>query len=132
MTREDLARKIIEVIDAYGDKKLDMIATIEAICKQAIDEPISEDFEKEVEKMWAQESKCRDTDYTIAELTKQDYEDCAHHFANWQKQKMMKGAIDGKIYETQARSKRKATTTGFVSHLDYKVGDKVKIIIAKE
>ena len=50
-------------------------------------EPVSEDLEEEVEKMWAQESKCRDTDYTIAELTKQDYKDCARHFANWQKQK---------------------------------------------
>ena len=49
-------------------------------------ELVSEDFEKEVEKMWAQEAKYRDTDYTIAELTKQDYEDCARHFANWQKQ----------------------------------------------
>lgn len=50
------------------------------------EEPVSEDLENEIEKMWAQESKYRDTDYTIAELTKQDYEDCARHFANWQKQ----------------------------------------------
>ena len=56
----------------------------------------------------------------------------AWHFANWQKQQMMKDAVDGKIYETQARSKLKATTTGKISGLKYRVGDEVKIIIIKE
>lgn len=48
------------------------------------------------------------------------------------KQQMMKDAVDGKIYETQARSKLKATTTGKISGLKYRVGDEVKIIIIKE
>ena len=45
---------------------------------------------------------------------------------------MMKEAVDGKIYETQARSKMKACTTGFISHFDYRVGEKVKVLIIKE
>jgi len=49
-----------------------------------------------------------------------------------QKDKMMKDAIDGKIYETQARSKLKAVTTGNISRLDYKVGDKIKAIVIKK
>lgn len=49
-----------------------------------------------------------------------------------EKEGMMAKAIDGKIYETQARSKLKAVTTGNLSRLDYKVGDKVKVIIIKE
>ena len=47
-------------------------------------------------------------------------------------EKMMAKAIDGKIYETQARSKLKAVTTGNLSRLDYKVDDKVKVIVIKE
>ena len=52
--------------------------------------------------------------------------------ANWQKQQMIKDAVDGKIYETQARSKLKAATIGKISGLKYRVGDKVKLIILKE
>lgn len=48
------------------------------------------------------------------------------------KEEMMAKAIGGKIYETQARSKLKAVTTGNLSRLDYKVGDKVKVIVIKE
>lgn len=48
------------------------------------------------------------------------------------KQQMMAKAVDGKIYETQARSKLKAATTGKISSLDYKVGDTVKIIVIKK
>lgn len=48
------------------------------------------------------------------------------------KQQMMKEAVDGKIYETQARSKMKACTTGYISHFDYRVGEKVKVLIIKE
>ena len=48
------------------------------------------------------------------------------------KEQMMSKAVDGKIYETQARSKLKAATTGKLSRLDYKVGDKVRVIVIKE
>lgn len=48
------------------------------------------------------------------------------------KQQLMKDAVEGKIYETQVRSKLKATTIGRISPLDYEVGDKVKLIIIKE
>jgi hypothetical protein len=48
------------------------------------------------------------------------------------KEEMMAKAIDGKIHETQARSKLKAVTTGNLSRLDYKVDDKVKVIVIKE
>ena len=48
------------------------------------------------------------------------------------REQMLAQTVEGKIYETQARSKRKATTTGYISHLDYNVGDKVKLIIIKE
>ena len=52
--------------------------------------------------------------------------------AQWQKQQLMANAVDGKIYETQARSKLKAATTGKLSPLDYNVGDKVKVVVIKE
>ena len=48
------------------------------------------------------------------------------------KQQLIKDAVDGKIYETQTRSRLKATTIGYISHLNYEVGDKVKLIIIKE
>ena len=89
------------------------------------EEPVSEDLENEIEKMWAQESKYRDTDYTIAELTKQDYEDCARHFSQWQKEQMMKEAIDGEYLDNNI------ILEGSIRGM-YDDGDKVKLIIIKD
>jgi hypothetical protein len=61
-----------------------------------------------------------------------DLEEFAEWGASWMRDQMMKDAVDGKIYETQARSKLKATTTGKISGLKYRVGDEVKMIIIKE
>ncbi len=90
--------------------------------KEWSEKPASDDLDEEIR----QQHRCfREIDMLV-------FEDIARHFAEWQKQEMMKNAVDGKIYETQARSKRKATTTGFVSGFDYKIGEKVKLIIIKE
>lgn len=125
---------------------------------KAQQEPVSEDLEEEVEKMWAQETKCRDTDYTIAELTKQDYEDCARYFANWQKkqdikllfnakqdgyrlglatmkQQMIDNAVDG-AFIRRNRYTKKNVLNGLDMTCDaiqgFKDKDKIKVLFIKE
>lgn len=156
---ENLKKKVYyDIHDDYDGYVRNALDKVVSFVKSMQDEPINEDFEKEVEKMWAQESKCRDTDYTIAELTKQDYEDCARHFANWQKQKDVevllnhakcidesykKGIKIGKAEMKQQMMKNAICTTmqeddcgdivpTIVNQKGFKVGDKVKIIILKE
>lgn len=134
MTREDLARKIIEVIDAYSDKKLDMIATIEAICKQAIDEPMSEDLE-EAGRKWLkpqlEEFYMNYGEDKAIELTRfsgYNMLDAIEFGANWQLQQMMKNAICTTMQEDDCGD----IVPTIANQKGFKVGDKVKVIIVKE
>lgn len=93
-------------------------------------EPVSEDLKEAIEQYCVKHGCISIVNgyYTLQEQVS----DIARHFANWQKQQMMAKAVDGKIYETQARSKLKAATIGKISGFDYRVGDKVKVIIFKD
>lgn len=161
--RKEVKDNIIELGNSESERiglfnDLEIYDNILSFIDSMKKEPASEDFEKEVEKMWAQESKCRDTDYTIAELTKQDYKECARHFANWQKQKdnndanhalveqiktqqmcYEKGMADMKqqlmanaICTTMQEDDCGDIVPTIANQKGFKVGDKVKIIIAKE
>lgn len=123
MTREDLARKIIEVIDAYGDKKLDMIATIEAICKQAIDEPVSEDLEKA--------AKNYADNITDKIGYKLQLRRAVVYGVKWQKQQLMAKAVEVEISDNGcAKGLQFIPVWPFTD--EYVGGDKVKVIIVRE
>ena len=58
-----------------------------------------------------------------------DLRDMAHHFANWQKQQMIKSAIGGCIYQ-QIGDECRAISLRFKDST-LKCGDKVKLIVIK-
>ena len=102
------------------------------------EEPVSKDLEKasldwlipQLDEFYAKYG-----DIKMMELTRFDgyaMLDAIEFGARWQKEQMMKTAVNGKIYDTQTRSKLKAATIGKISRLKYRVGDKVKLIILKE
>ena len=118
-----------------SDNNLSLGARI-AMCEEILsfidsmqEEPVSEDLEKEVNKYfhalysgWTDEQ--RKEDFLVEELCT----NVARHFANWQKEQMMNGAIELPLY-----------LDGDFLTIDYdftesgfKVGDKVKLIIIKE
>lgn len=95
----------------------------------------SEDLEKELNK-WRHHHFVgeRDGDYSGEYLTRESQLELAHHFAAWQKNKMMKVAVNVNV-ELILHDK----TGNIRLHTDYlpkelgvKYGDKVKVIIVKE
>lgn len=84
-------------------------------------EPVSGDLEEEIEKCLKR--------HNMLAVGKKDFTDIAKHFANWQREQMMKDAIDVKInrdtlYDLKPFIHEK--------YLDYKIGDKCKMILIKE
>ena len=84
---------------------------------KAEQEPVSEDLEDELENYYG---RIPDDEDTI---------NAARHFAEWQKAKMMEGAVDYKIVNNLAAY---PVIYYEVKHLGLKYGDKVKIIVVKE
>ena len=80
------------------------------------EEPVSDDFEKEVRK------------YAPIYYKDNDISKFARHFANWQKKQMMKDAIELPLYLDGDF----LTVDYDFTESGYKVGDKVKMIIIKE
>ena len=85
-----------------------------------MNEEFSEDLEEEINRV---------DDWYPVEL--KYIQAIAHHFAEWQKQKMMKDACDTKI-TTDKGSIFPIIKYQLPLTYDCKIGDKVKIIIVKE
>ena len=108
---------------AVKDELFEILCFLDVLNKDS-EEPVSDDLEKAAVEYA--------TDYLFSPSPVKDPVDHFKAGAQWQKEQVMKTVVDGKIYETQARSKLKAATIGKISNLKYRVGDKVKLIILKE
>ncbi len=87
------------------------------------EEPVSEDLEEEVDEYIL--DNFDDAEGRVYVLQ------CARHFANWQKQQMIKDAIDGVVIcDEKLTHGYKDIVFKFPDNLQ--VGDKVKLIIIKE
>lgn len=86
-------------------------------------ETVSEDFEEEYEKYF----KTHETDIVLNPYT--NCKDIARHFTEWQKQQMMKDAVESIVEDWCGDSPEIAIP---LNPQDFKNGDKVKLIIIKE
>lgn len=90
-----------------------------------LDEP-SGDLVKEVQRYYFDNFDYITSDQpTLSILT-----NIARHFANWQKEQMMKDAVEGEVYLYE--SYKRTATAILVDVPKEELGDKVKIIIIKE
>jgi hypothetical protein len=94
------------------------------------EEPVSEDLEEEIAR-WEESFKHRPASM--------DYKETARHFANWQKQQMMKEAISGEVKEGLAVGDLGWEDSGWIETDTFRIekyalkaNDKVKLIIVKE
>lgn len=101
--------------------------------------PINAELEKEVDKFLSKEFDGVEEDELIYCNIKRDVTDIANHFANWQKEQIMKDAVDGEILEVPDDYNSLYEYThlelGFDGELlkeKYKNGDKVKLLIIKK
>ena len=87
------------------------------------------DLEKEI-------NSIEDKYHGFESLSRNDVIDIARHFANWQKEQMMKDAVDAEIYREIENDDTREYSLHAISHkLDkskYKFMEKVKVIIIKE
>ena len=91
-------------------------------------EPVSNELTDEIKSWFKQWSE------NEMEWSREDIWDTAEHFANWQKQQLMKGAEE--CYIRRNRYTKKNVLNGFDVTCDaiqrLKGGDKVKVIVIKE
>jgi len=101
---------------------------ISAEVKEALyNTPENLDLENEIEKYYVNSSK------ELGHVLFEDFHIMASHFANWQKEQMLKDAIDGFISDDAIGKFLYFDTLGFnIAGLKFQDGDKVKIIIVKE
>ena len=98
------------------------------------EEPASEDLEKELDN-WRHIhfSGRRDGKLSGEYLERSSQLDLARHFVNWQKQQMMKDAVDGEIAILKTRlGQMLIAKLEILNDEKFKWGDKVKLIIIKE
>ena len=144
MTKQETIEMLKSIEDRATDfpymTACDWVA-IAAAKRHLTEEPVSEDLEEEIEQYCLRHgyiNSFKDCGYTFNEQVG----DIARHFANWQKQQMMKDAVDGNI--TSAGSENNYNVAAFrfdeihtftvLLPVDEnaKYGDKVKLIIIKE
>ena len=106
---------------------------IDSLTEEATDEANftieNEDLEEEILCRW------EDDPHTLwPKCPYSDFKNIAHHFAEWQKQQMMKDAVDAEVFVDYNINFGYGSLTANIDldeqHL--KEGDKVKIIIVKE
>lgn len=91
--------------------------------KDMLEESVSDDLEKEVEKTKAM--------VKYLELNTDDIVDfCVSHYTNWQKQQMMKDAVEGKMIGDFSLSIN--CFSDVVDRMGLFEGDKVKLIILRD
>jgi hypothetical protein len=89
-------------------------------------EQLSEDLEKEIDRLWESFADEMEGPHNLFDI----YARLARHFANWQKEQMMKEAVEGYVnyYEDSGGILMAEAQVG----CPYHNGDKVKIIVIKE
>ena len=98
--RAEIKRMLILLGQGYDEIDRGQIAAYEHLLSflstLESEKPMNQDeLEKEIEWEWNDcDGKHSDTDYQIVELTKDDFSSLARHFAEWQKEQMMK---DGNV-----------------------------------
>ena len=138
LIKAEIERRIQECKDykiesSYYDGLIFAFKEVRDFINSLPEEPVNEDLEQAAKEIC---QKTLEGETVVIDgyeyVVRSDAEECCKAGAQWQKEQMMKTAVDGKIYETQARSKLKAATIDKISRLKYRVGDKVKLIILKE
>lgn len=126
MTKEEAIKYLRQLYPNGGHCWLDeqRIEAIGMAINALQEESVSEDLEKEISNNW-------ETGYELG-IGFSQYADVAHHFANWQKNQIMKDAVET-IIDSKPNDYGEFIPIIHVK-LDssYKEGEKVKLIIVKE
>lgn len=125
-------QETIQVLQSIEDRAIDFPnmtecdwVAIAAAKRHLTEEPVSEDLGDYAKEVLSWEDSHEDWDRLIIRRT-------AHHFAEWQKQQLMKDAIEYTILDQNELSTEVATFPPNQGLGKIREGDSVKIIIVKE
>lgn len=114
------------IYDSYEAGELSAYQEILNIIDSLPEEKPSEDLKEEVKRYYSDNFTYISSDQpTLSILT-----NVARHFAYWQKEQMMKDAVEGEIVKDITN--KLAVTAKNINLKGFKFGDKVKIIILKD
>ena len=133
-------QKIVDLIHSNGKEMPDWCNNLDDLLKidSHPEEPASEDLEEEIDKIW---KTCNPIDEGMgvetANIHIEQFDDIAKHFVEWQKQQMIKNAVDGCVSpivkeDVSSHNLFISTPQLYKELQKYKDGDKLKIIIVKE
>lgn len=108
--------------------RMDVINALQEKIKSMQGEPVSDDLEGEINRYLSTWSTSKDNGIVFCEKM-------ARHFAVWQKEQMMKDAVDGWIEEPECLAWRVISDNlegDFVVKNKLQDGESVKVIIIKE
>ena len=99
------------------------------------EEPVSEDLDTEIAIMWSKSCHLnKERDKRIATLTSIEFTEIARHFAEWQKQQMLKDSVECTCHESEEGGINlfgvEILSDGLVlDNEKYKVGDELKFLL---
>lgn len=111
-------KKVLEELDITSSLRLPIIQTIEYLQEEPVSESVDEEWKRYV----------RSEEYLSNPL--EGSRPLAHHFANWQKEQMMKDAVKVSVNGNDDGW----LTLGYLPECECELrkGDEVKVIIIKE
>ena len=128
--------------NAYDRSRFMLLLEIEEFINSLQEEPASEDLEEEIEKKWTncatwvssvsgESSLLEKSGYYELNLSKSDFKDIAHHFAEWQKKQMMKDAVECRVQCGWGDGNKLSIKAMLPQDSDLKYADKAKVLILK-
>lgn len=129
--RAAVERQMQHHVCGYKNALKDILKFIDSLPE----EPASKDLEEEIKETLNRKYGCKVTEGSDIWFTRQYQEDFERlsHIANWQKERMMKDAIDCKIEQEYYNPNIEIYLIAYIhDREDLKRGDKVKVIIIKE
>ena len=94
--------------------------------QEQLEEPVKDKLDKELDRFIASGKSVTIDDYGTYKVSYHDFKKVARHFAEWQKEQMLKGAVEGFIFQP-ADYYPKELIAHYAGELG--MGDKVRIII---
>ena len=106
------------------------LAAVE-LAREERKEPISEDLQEHIDECWQTWVSSDNNPIANGDLTKEEFEFYARHFAQWQREQMMKDAFSCEVdfYDGKLLAYTQGQLDSALERIGAKVGEKVKILI---
>ncbi len=123
-----LNEKIKKATESWKGVDVDaMLAECRGLDEEESEKPMQDGLEEEIDRLWESFADEMEGPHNLFDI----YARLARHFAKWQKEQMLKEAVEGTVMDFSSNQPRPQVDVLLDPH-KYHTGDKVRIIIVKE